>query len=344
MANPIAAGAGKSYTDHLPNVTGVAVLGPVSDMLDLLEKYYPTYKHLGTLFCPAETNSVDLKDSFAKLCQERGFTLDAVAANSPGEMADASMSLMARPIDAVVQISDNLSSAGFTAIAKAARQTHKPLISYEQHDRCRMGAADRDGRSDYHHAGEVTVELIERVMAGENPANMPFILPPNVVLTVSPANAEAVGMKIPEELLLKRKPTKSHPDGNHPETNPAKCSLITPEWPARCELGVAHVESALTAAVRSGNHRIDLDMSGGELCELSAGCASCSRPISNFARDQGIVHRRSILLAATRSFRTGVGGAGRDYFRRCGGDRRRRSRPERKRPHGNFRACPLRKV
>ena len=54
---------------------------------------------------------------------------------------------------------------------------------------------------DYHHAGEVTVEMLEQVIAGENPANMPFILPPNVMLTVSPANASAVGMKIPEELL-----------------------------------------------------------------------------------------------------------------------------------------------
>src|SRR5205085_1601152 len=109
------------------------------------------------------------------------------------EMADAAMSLMARPIDAVVQISDNLSSAGFTAITKAARQTQKPLISLNS-TTVPMGAAVAMGR-DYHHAGEVTVELIERVMAGENPADMPFILPPNVMLTVSPTNAEAVGMK-----------------------------------------------------------------------------------------------------------------------------------------------------
>ena len=33
VANPMAAGAGKSYTDHLPNVTGVAVLSPYTDCL-----------------------------------------------------------------------------------------------------------------------------------------------------------------------------------------------------------------------------------------------------------------------------------------------------------------------
>ena len=45
--NPIAAGAGKSYEDHLPNVTGISVLAPTDDMLDLLRKYFPQYKRIG---------------------------------------------------------------------------------------------------------------------------------------------------------------------------------------------------------------------------------------------------------------------------------------------------------
>ncbi len=90
VANPMAAGAAKSYDDHLPNLTGVAVLSPYGDMLDLLEKYYPSIKRIGTLFCPAETNSVDLKDALAALCKQRGFTLEAVAANSAGELPSSS--------------------------------------------------------------------------------------------------------------------------------------------------------------------------------------------------------------------------------------------------------------
>jgi len=199
VANPMAAGAGKSYTDHLPNVTGVAVLSPYGDMIDLLEKYYPHIKHIGTLFCPAETNSVDLKDALDTLCKKRGFTLDAVAANSPAEFPDAAMSLAARPIDAIVQISDNLSSAGFTALTKAARQTKKPLFSLNS-TTVPMGAAVSLGR-DYHDAGVTTVHLIERVIAGEPTKDIPFTLPPKCNLTVSPANAAAVGMEIPDGLL-----------------------------------------------------------------------------------------------------------------------------------------------
>lgn len=199
VANPMAAGAGKSYEEHLPNVTGVAVLGPAADMLDLLEKHYPKYKRLGTLFCPSETNSVDLKESFEKQCIKRGFTLEAVPVNTSADLSDAAFSLVSRPIDAVVQISDNLTSGGFSAITKAAREAKKPLISLNS-TTVPLGAAVAMGR-DYHYAGEVTVEMLEQVIAGKDLATMPFVLPPKVMRTASLPNAAAVGMQIPEALL-----------------------------------------------------------------------------------------------------------------------------------------------
>ena len=199
IANPVVAGAGKSYTDHKPNVTGVSVLAPVNEALTMIQKYFPQYQRLGTLFCPAEANSMDLKDSFEKLCQERGLTLECVAVNTSSDLADASLSLISRPIDAVVQISDNLSSTGFNAITKAARQTQKPLISLNS-TTVPLGAPIALGR-DYHNCGEVTVEMLERVIRGEDPSKMPFVLPPRLFYSASPANAAAVGMTLPPELL-----------------------------------------------------------------------------------------------------------------------------------------------
>ncbi|MDB6006081.1 MAG: hypothetical protein JWR15_3068 [Prosthecobacter sp.] len=199
IANPVVAGAGKSYTDHKPNVTGVSVLAPVGEALTMIQKYFPQYKRLGTLFCPAEANSVDLKESFEKLCKERGLTLECVAVNTSSDLSDASLSLVSRPIDAIVQISDNLSSTGFNAITKAARQTQKPLISLNS-TTVPLGAPISLGR-DYHNCGEVTVEMIERVIRGEDVAKMPFVLPPRLFYSASPANAAAVGMSLPPELL-----------------------------------------------------------------------------------------------------------------------------------------------
>ncbi len=199
IANPIAAGAGKSYEDHLPNITGVSVLSPAGEMLDLLEKYYPACKRIGTLYCPAEANSVDLKNSLETMCRKRGFVLESIAANSPGDLPDAALALVSRPIDAVVQISDNLTSGGFAAITKAARQAKKPLFSLNS-TTIPLGAAVAIGR-DYHAAGVATVGMIERVIRGENPGEIPFLLPPVVVRGVSLPNARAVNMAVPEGLI-----------------------------------------------------------------------------------------------------------------------------------------------
>jgi len=201
VANPMAAGAGRSYTDHLPNVTGISVLAPFEIALDLLTEHFPTYKRLGTIFCPAEANSVDLKQSMEAACRKRGLTLEVVAANTPTDLPDAALSLMARPIDAVLQLSDNLTSAGFTAIARAARQTKKPLLSLNS-TTVPLGAAFAFGR-DYHDGGEATVAMIERVIRGEDPGKMPFELPPKIVMKASEANAAAVGMTLPPALLKK---------------------------------------------------------------------------------------------------------------------------------------------
>ncbi len=203
VANPVAAGAGTSFTEHLPHVTGVSVLAPVEEMLDLLTRHYPQIRRIGTLFGPAETNSVDVRDALAAACRARGIHLETVAVNTATELPDAAASLAGRRIDAIVQVSDNLTTAGFTSIAQAARRARKPLFSLNSAT-VPQGAPIAMGR-DYHAAGEQTVYMIERVLAGTSPADIPFLLPATVKLTVSTAHARAVGMEIPPALLAEAK-------------------------------------------------------------------------------------------------------------------------------------------
>ena len=56
LASPIAAGAGTSDTDHLPNVTGVYMAAAFKEMLALIRATMPAARTLGTLFVPAEVN------------------------------------------------------------------------------------------------------------------------------------------------------------------------------------------------------------------------------------------------------------------------------------------------
>ena len=68
VSDPLAAGAGKSFTEHLTNLTGIGSFPPVADMLALTRKVLPGIHSLGTLYNPSEVNSVKVAEVLRELC------------------------------------------------------------------------------------------------------------------------------------------------------------------------------------------------------------------------------------------------------------------------------------
>ena len=206
VANPMLAGAGTDYTNHLPNVTGVSSMGAFGPMADLLAKHYPQYKRVGTLFCPAEINSVYHKDVFAADAARRGIKVEAVAVNTPSDLPDASVALCSLGVDAIVQISDNLSAAGFSSIGRAAQRARIPLFSFNS-TTIQHGAAVVISR-DYHQGGVEAAEAAVRIMRGADPAKIPFALISKTKLLVHSGNAAALEMPLPAALKAEAEEVK----------------------------------------------------------------------------------------------------------------------------------------
>jgi ABC-type uncharacterized transport system substrate-binding protein len=199
VADPFVAGAGRTDTEHLPNVTGVYTQGPYREMAELLREHFPNIKRVGTLFCPAEANSVANKDVFVREATRCGLTVETMAANGPSELPDAAMALCGRQIDAVVQVIDNLSAAGFPTIARAGAQARLPVFACQ-------GGAVKEGAMlalarDYYDAGRETALKAAQVMRGESPARIPFSPPTKLEMLVNLKNAGESRLVIPEVLL-----------------------------------------------------------------------------------------------------------------------------------------------
>jgi ABC-type uncharacterized transport system substrate-binding protein len=207
VADPLLAGAGKSDQDHLPNLTGVYTQGPYREMAELLRTSFPQIKRVGTLFCPAEVNSVANKDMFVREATRCGLSVETVPANSPSELPDAAMALCSRQLDAVVQVVDNLTVAGFPAIARAAAQARLPVFAC-QSAAAKQGAAVALAR-DYVYAGRETALKVARVMRGESPARIPFSPPVTTHKFVNLKQAQESGLSIPEALLREAKQVTS---------------------------------------------------------------------------------------------------------------------------------------
>ena len=199
VANPLVAGAGKSNTDHLPFVTGASIPAPHAEGLVALRKCLPGIKRIGTLFVPAEINSVYYKDELQKAAAALGIEVETVGVSNSGEVADAALALCSRKIDAVVQISDNLTGASFASIAQAAKRAHLPLMAFAS-GQVRLGAFMSISR-DYYDGGIASAEIAARILRGESPASIPFLVVEKLKYIFNPAAAAALGVTIPPELL-----------------------------------------------------------------------------------------------------------------------------------------------
>ena len=204
VADPFVAGAGKSDQDHLRNITGVYTQGPYREMVQLLRTHFPAIKRIGTLFCPAEANSVANKDLFVREASQCGLIVETVPANSASELSDAALALCSRSLDAVVQVVDNLSAAGFPAIAHAAAQAHLPVFAC-QGTAAKQGAVVVLAR-DYYDAGRETALKAARVMRGESPNSIPFSPPTKMQVLVNLKQAQESRLTIPEALLREAMP------------------------------------------------------------------------------------------------------------------------------------------
>jgi len=199
VANPMLAGAGKSRTDHLPFVTGSYIPAPHDEGLAALRQCLPKAKRIGTLFVPAEVNSVYYKDELLKAAARVGFEVEVVGVSSSSEVADAALALCGRNVDAICQISDNLTGASFASIAQAAKRARLPLMGFAS-GQAKSGAFMTVSR-DFFDGGVASAEIVARVLRGEPPAGIPFQLVEKLKYTFSPSAAARNGIVIPPDLL-----------------------------------------------------------------------------------------------------------------------------------------------
>jgi ABC-type uncharacterized transport system substrate-binding protein len=196
VASPSAAGAGPSLDDHLPHVTGVATASAYREVIELIREMLPQARRIGTLYVPSEANSVYNREQVLREAARAGLEVESVAVSSSSEVADAALALTSRRLDAVCQVASNLTTASFTAIARAAGRNRVPVFGF-------MGSNLRDGAvavvsRDYYDGGRQAAALAVRVLRGEQPAALPIQPLATTRLLLDQKAADGLGLAIPE--------------------------------------------------------------------------------------------------------------------------------------------------
>ena len=199
VADPIVAGAGTSFTEHLPNVTGISTLGDYEGMVKWIKLIRPGTKKIGTIYSPAEANSVKNMSELKKYSDLAGIELVTVPVNSTTEVTDAAMSLIENKPEIVCQIVDNLTSSSIASIIKVCQSNKVPMFGFVS-DQSKKGAVLVVSR-DYHQAGVDAVNLAKKIFDGAKPADIPFEFVSKTNILINIKTASQYGIVFPDELL-----------------------------------------------------------------------------------------------------------------------------------------------
>lgn len=204
VTDPIVAGAGTSRTDHLPFITGVGSFPPVSHTLDLMQKLVPGLRAVGTMYNPAEANSVKELSIAREVFQSRGVRLEEVAIAASNEVLQSVQILAGRDIQVVWVPGDNTAIEGYEGAVKGAKDARLPLITDECSALSRGGLACLGVGN--HPAGLAAGKLAGRVLLGANPKDLPFEEVAVEEMAISRGNAAQLGLAVPPEFSQNLRP------------------------------------------------------------------------------------------------------------------------------------------
>jgi ABC-type uncharacterized transport system substrate-binding protein len=206
-ADPIAAGAGASFTNHLPNVTGIGSFPPVQAMVDSIKQTMPGIRSIGTIYNASEANSVKVISVARELFAKAGIKLEEVTVSTSADVLQAALALAARKVEALYMSGDNTVAQGWNAVFRVARDSKLPLFVDDPATQG-LGPIVCVG-VDYYQSGYAVAKPVARVLLGESPAGIPIenVMEKKVFLDEN--LALQLGLTFPPELKAEAAKQKS---------------------------------------------------------------------------------------------------------------------------------------
>jgi ABC-type uncharacterized transport system substrate-binding protein len=199
VADPVAAGAGRTLKDHLPNITGISTLGDYEGLMRILNRFIPKVKRIGTLFVPGEVNSLVNKSQLLRSAEKRNITVETIPINSKDEINISMNTLLKRNIQAICQVVGNLTDATFTTEVELALKSNIPVFGFTP-KQAEQGAIAVMAR-DYIQAGKDAAAIAINILKGADPAEIPFSFLTKSNLIINKKTAKQYNVNISDVLL-----------------------------------------------------------------------------------------------------------------------------------------------
>lgn len=177
------------------NVSGTSDLAPLAEQAAMIQELFPEAKKVGLLYCSAEANSLYQVKEVAKFLESAGIETQEYAFTDSNDIA--SVAQMATESDAIYIPTDNTAAAYTETIANVVIPAKVPVIAGEE-GLCR-GCGVATLTISYYDIGYATGLMAYEILAnGAEVSQMPIQYAPQFTKKYNTANAEALGITIPE--------------------------------------------------------------------------------------------------------------------------------------------------
>ncbi len=201
VTDPVAAGLVESYEQGGENITGISDMTPVRAQLEMLNRIKPL-DTLGHIYSSSEANAVVLAEKAKTVCRDMGIEMVEMTVTNSSEVRQAALSIADR-VDAIYISNDNTVVSALSSVAEVAQNKGVPIMSADPTSAEELPILAAWG-FDYYKMGRAAGKLADRLLKGEDPAEIPtqyMTDPSDVDLLLNKDVAEALGLEFPADAL-----------------------------------------------------------------------------------------------------------------------------------------------
>ena len=175
--------------------------GQHAKQLELLREVVPKASRIANLFNPAVSFHAAAAAEVEPAARRLGVTLRPIELRSPDDIDAAFATLAREPVDALQFFGQGFLFAHGARVAKLAIEQRLPaIIPFQEGARDGILMSYASTVSD---ALRRLPHFVDRVLKGAKPADLPVEQPSRFYLTINQKTAKALGITIPQSLLLR---------------------------------------------------------------------------------------------------------------------------------------------
>jgi putative ABC transport system substrate-binding protein len=202
VGDPIAAGLVESLSRPGENLTGLTFFFAeiAAKRVELIKEAIPTLTRVAVFVNPANQSTPIALTAMQHMAGSLGVELVAIEVGAREEIADAILTVAARRAGALVAIEDPMFISNGTQIAALAEQHGLPMIGFRP--QADVGAL-MDYGVDVADMYFRSAALVDKVLKGTRPADLPIERAVKFDLIVNLKRAKTLGIELPTSLLLR---------------------------------------------------------------------------------------------------------------------------------------------